>query len=77
MAFDSIGIVGAGAWGTALGQTMCLAGRPVLIWAREPEVVAEIEASHANTAFLPGVALDPGLAGDRQARPMSPAAMPC
>jgi glycerol-3-phosphate dehydrogenase (NAD(P)+) len=59
--FDSIGIVGAGAWGTALGQTMRLAGRDVLIWAREREVVAEIEASHANTAFLPGVALDPAL----------------
>ena len=61
MTFDSIGIVGAGAWGTALGQTMRLAGRRVLIWAREPEVVAEIETSHTNTAFLPGVALDPAL----------------
>ena len=61
MTFNSIAIVGAGAWGTALGQTMRLAGRQVLIWAREPEVVAEIETSHANTAFLPGVALDPGL----------------
>ncbi len=40
---------------------MRLAGREVLLWAREPEVVAEIEASHANTAFLPGVALDPAL----------------
>src|SRR5262245_14299044 len=40
---------------------MRLAGRQVLIWAREPEVVAEIATSHANTAFLPGIALDPGL----------------
>jgi glycerol-3-phosphate dehydrogenase (NAD(P)+) len=59
--FNSIGIVGAGAWGTALGQTMRLAGREVLIWAREGEVVAEINAGHSNTAFLPGVALDPAL----------------
>ena len=58
---NSIGIVGGGAWGTALGQTMRLAGRSVLIWARESEVVAEIEASHRNTPFLPGVALDPAL----------------
>jgi glycerol-3-phosphate dehydrogenase (NAD(P)+) len=58
---NSIGIVGGGAWGTALGQTMRLAGRAVLIWAREPEVVAEIAASHRNTPFLPGVALDPAL----------------
>jgi glycerol-3-phosphate dehydrogenase (NAD(P)+) len=61
VAFDSIGIIGAGAWGTALAQTMRLAGRPALIWAREPEVVAEIEASHSNSVFLPGVALDPAL----------------
>jgi glycerol-3-phosphate dehydrogenase (NAD(P)+) len=59
--FNSIGVVGAGAWGTALAQTMRLAGREVLIWAREPEVVAEIETGHTNAAFLPGVALDPAL----------------
>jgi glycerol-3-phosphate dehydrogenase (NAD(P)+) len=59
--FNSIGIVGGGAWGTALGQTLRLAGRDVTLWAREPEVVAEINAAHANTPFLPGVALDPQL----------------
>jgi glycerol-3-phosphate dehydrogenase (NAD(P)+) len=59
--FNSVGIVGGGAWGTALAQTMRLASRDTLIWAREPEVVAEITASRCNTAFLPGVTLDPGL----------------
>ncbi len=59
--FSSVGIVGGGAWGTALAQTLRLAGRDVLIWAREAEVVAEINASHANTPFLPGVTLDPGV----------------
>jgi glycerol-3-phosphate dehydrogenase (NAD(P)+) len=59
--FQTIGIVGGGAWGTALAQTLRLAGRDVLLWAREPEVVAEIDASHANTPFLPGVTLDGGL----------------
>jgi glycerol-3-phosphate dehydrogenase (NAD(P)+) len=59
--FDSIGIVGAGAWGTALAQTMRLAGRDAVLWAREPEVVAEINARHTNALFLPGVALDPAL----------------
>jgi glycerol-3-phosphate dehydrogenase (NAD(P)+) len=58
---SSIGIVGGGAWGTALGQTMRLAGRAVVLWAREREVVAEINAAHTNSPFLPGVALDPGL----------------
>jgi glycerol-3-phosphate dehydrogenase (NAD(P)+) len=59
--FDSIGIVGGGAWGTALAQTLRLAGRDVLIWAREPEVVAEIHSGHTNTPFLPGVSLDAAL----------------
>jgi glycerol-3-phosphate dehydrogenase (NAD(P)+) len=57
----SVGVVGAGAWGTALAQTVCRAGRDASIWAREPEVVAEIAASRTNGAFLPGVPLDPSL----------------
>ena len=61
MTFDSVGIIGGGAWGTALAQTLRLAGRDALLWAREAEVVAEINDGHANTPFLPGVALDPGL----------------
>jgi glycerol-3-phosphate dehydrogenase (NAD(P)+) len=59
--FDSVGVIGGGAWGTALGQTLRLAGRQVRLWAREAEVAAEINASHANSAFLPGVTLDSGL----------------
>jgi glycerol-3-phosphate dehydrogenase (NAD(P)+) len=61
MAFSSIGIVGGGAWGTALAQTMRLAGREVLLWAREPEVVAEINERRTNSTFLPSVALDANL----------------
>jgi glycerol-3-phosphate dehydrogenase (NAD(P)+) len=61
VSFDSVGVVGAGAWGTALAQTVCRAGRGTLMWAREPDVVAEIAASGTNATFLPGVALDPGL----------------
>ena len=59
MKIDKVGIIGGGAWGTALAQAMRRAGREVTLWAREPEVVADINARHANTAFLPGVALDP------------------
>jgi glycerol-3-phosphate dehydrogenase (NAD(P)+) len=40
---------------------VCRAGRDTLIWAREPGVVAEIAASRSNSAFLPGVTLDPAL----------------
>ena len=58
---DSIGIIGGGAWGTALAQALRQAGRSVRLWAREADVADEINARHANTAFLPGVALDPAL----------------
>jgi glycerol-3-phosphate dehydrogenase (NAD(P)+) len=61
MTFQFIGIVGGGAWGTALAQTLCQAGRDVVLWAREAEVVAEINAAHTNTAFLPGVTLHRGI----------------
>jgi len=59
--FDSVGVIGGGAWGTALAQTLRLAGREVRLWAREADVAAEINASHTNSAFLPGVTLDPRL----------------
>lgn len=61
MKIDSVGIVGGGAWGSALAQTLSRGGRSVLLWAREPEVVDEINAKHANSAFLPSVALEPAI----------------
>jgi glycerol-3-phosphate dehydrogenase (NAD(P)+) len=54
-----IGIVGAGAWGTALSLLARRAGREVVIWAREKEVVAAINERHENPVFLPDVALPP------------------
>lgn len=56
-----IGVIGGGAWGTALAQTACLAGNAVTLWAREPEVVADINDNHRNELFLPGVDLAPAL----------------
>lgn len=69
MTFDHIGILGAGAWGTALAQTARKAGRDVTIWAHEAETVASINQTHENSQFLPGIALDPGIraTGDLQA----------
>jgi len=60
-AIGSVAVVGGGAWGTALAQVAAIAGRQVTLWAFEPEVVAEVNTAHANTAFLPGAALDPGI----------------
>jgi glycerol-3-phosphate dehydrogenase (NAD(P)+) len=53
-----IGIIGGGAWGTALALTARRAGRDIVLWAREAEVAAAINREHANPLFLPGVALD-------------------
>jgi glycerol-3-phosphate dehydrogenase (NAD(P)+) len=61
MTFHSVGVIGGGAWGTALAQTLRLAGREVRLWVREPEVAAEINSAHTNSAFLPGVTLAPDL----------------
>jgi len=54
---QKIGIIGAGAWGTALAQCLASGGRDILLWAREPEVVESVNARHENAMFLPGVRL--------------------
>jgi glycerol-3-phosphate dehydrogenase (NAD(P)+) len=56
-----IGIIGGGAWGSALALTARRAGRDVVLWAREPEVAAAINRDHANPLFLPDVSLDPAI----------------
>jgi glycerol-3-phosphate dehydrogenase (NAD(P)+) len=57
----SISIVGGGAWGTALAQTLAHGGIAVTLWAREAEVVDDINARHVNRTFLPGVSLAPSI----------------
>jgi glycerol-3-phosphate dehydrogenase (NAD(P)+) len=57
-----IGVIGGGAWGTALAVTARRAGRDVVLWAREAEVVAAINARHENPLFLPGIPIDPAIA---------------
>lgn len=52
-----IGVVGAGAWGTALAQLSIKAGSDVTLWAREEEVVESINKYHENKIFLPGIIL--------------------
>jgi glycerol-3-phosphate dehydrogenase (NAD(P)+) len=56
-----IGVVGGGAWGTALAQVAAANGEPVMLWAREHPVVTAINLAHENTVFLPGVALSPSI----------------
>jgi glycerol-3-phosphate dehydrogenase (NAD(P)+) len=52
-----IGVIGGGAWGTALASVAARDGEAVLLWAREAEVVEAINAGHENPVFLAGVPL--------------------
>ncbi len=54
---NKIAVIGAGAWGTGLAITAARAGKEVLIWARETEVVDAINNEHVNKVFLPDVPL--------------------
>ncbi len=55
---QTIGIIGAGAWGTALALTAKRAGRDVILWCREAELAQAITERQENPLYLPGVALD-------------------
>lgn len=59
-------VIGAGSWGTALGNLLAGRGHQVKIWAREPEVVDSINSQHENSLFLPGVALEESLRADAE-----------
>jgi glycerol-3-phosphate dehydrogenase (NAD(P)+) len=59
--YRNFGVIGGGAWGTALAQLLAADGALVRLWAREEDVVAAINAEHRNPAFLPGATLSPSL----------------
>ena len=61
MSFDRLGVIGGGAWGTALAQVGASGGGDVLLWAREPEVVDAVNSRHENSVFLAGSQLDPAV----------------
>lgn len=52
-----IAVLGAGSWGTALSVHLARIGHRVRLWAREAEVVAEMQSSRENRVFLPGIPL--------------------
>ncbi len=56
-AYDSVAVIGAGAWGTALALTAAQAGRSVTLWARESDVVDSIREQGQNARFLPRISL--------------------
>lgn len=50
-------VLGAGAWGTTMAQVLADAGNSVLVWGRNQSVVDEINTSHTNKVYLPGINL--------------------
>ncbi len=61
-AIQRVAVIGAGAWGTALAIAARRAGREVSLWARDPALAASVHETRINARYLPGRALDPGIA---------------
>ena len=57
-----IGIVGAGDWGTALAISAVRAGRDVVLWDRQAEIMAGINRDRRNPKYLNDIELPPGIA---------------
>ena len=54
---ETIGVIGAGAWGTALAQMLASDGREITLWAFETEVADAIKTEHRNPVYLPSAEL--------------------
>jgi glycerol-3-phosphate dehydrogenase (NAD(P)+) len=59
--FATIGIAGAGAWGTALANAAARAGARVIIWARDKAQAETLARERENRRRLPGVRIDPSV----------------
>jgi len=57
MTKPTIGVVGAGAWGTALAQALASDGRAVKLWALEDGLAEVINSAHCNALYLPSATL--------------------
>jgi glycerol-3-phosphate dehydrogenase (NAD(P)+) len=56
-----IGVVGAGAWGTALANLLAQKGHETALWSWETDVASDINEKHENVRYLDGIRLHPGL----------------
>ncbi len=60
--YAHFGVVGAGAWGTALSLALVRAGRKVTLWSFETDLAKIVAEKRENTLYLPGVALTDSIA---------------
>lgn len=58
---ESIGVVGAGAWGTALAMNGARAGCQVRLWGRDQSAMKALQSSRINARYLPEITLDRGI----------------
>jgi glycerol-3-phosphate dehydrogenase (NAD(P)+) len=54
-----LGVIGSGAWGTALAQTAAAGGEDVVLWARNSALAKTMQVSRVNADYLPGITLSP------------------
>jgi glycerol-3-phosphate dehydrogenase (NAD(P)+) len=54
---SKIAVIGAGSWGTTFSKVLADGGSDVMLWSRREEVATEINSSHQNENYLPGVNL--------------------
>ncbi len=59
-------VMGGGSWGTALAHVLADSGMTTRIWARDVQVVDEIQKKHLNSKYLPGLALSPAIQATHQ-----------
>ncbi len=57
---SKVAVVGAGSWGTAVAA-IAAGNAPTTLWARRPELAAEIDSAHESSEYLPGVRLPESL----------------
>ena len=56
-----VAVIGAGSWGTALAALIARHGHPTVLWGRDGDIAAAIDARHENPRYLPGIALPDAL----------------
>lgn len=57
----TIGVLGAGSWGTALAVHLARTGHDVRLWARDPALAAAMSSGRDNATYLPGIPLPAAL----------------